>query len=210
MAADEELVLGVPRGLMVPGETWRGIRDADLDDVLALVERAGEYRPRAEAEVDPNWKQVIPYLLVRDGERLFLMQRTNAGGDARLHERWTLGIGGHLNPADGGMLGGMRREFHEEMTADWEPDPMFLGLLNDDSTPVGQVHVGLVFAADATGRALAVRETEKLRGSFVEPSEVLPVYDRLETWSQFLYDLVSAERVDPNVMPRGTPDHGMR
>jgi predicted NUDIX family phosphoesterase len=187
---------------MVPGEAWRGIRAADLDDVLALIERAGEYRQRAEAEVDPAWKQIIPYLLVRDGGRLFLMQRTSAGGDSRLHDRWTLGIGGHLNPADGGVLGGMRREFHEEMTADWEPDPVFLGLLNDDSTPVGQVHVGLVFTADATGRKLAVRETDKLRGTFVEPFDVRPVYHRLETWSQFLYDLVSADVAGPGVGPR--------
>lgn len=197
MGGHPELVLGLPRELIVPGKGWRGIRAGHVDDVLALVERAAGYRPRPEAEVDPGWKQVIPYLLVRDGERLFLMQRTTAGGDARLHDRWTLGIGGHLNPGDGGVLAGMGREFHEEMAADWEPQPDFLGVLNDDSTPVGQVHVGLVFAADAAGRALAVRETEKLRGSFVEPSEVRPVYDRLETWSQFLYDLVSAEGADP-------------
>lgn len=194
MSGIDELVLGLARDVIVPGDGWRGIRAADLDEMLDHLARAAEYRPRAEAEVDPGWKQVIPYLLVRDGERLFLMQRTAAGGDARLHDRWTLGIGGHLNPGDGGVLGGMRREFHEEMTADWEPRPEFLGVLNDDSTPVGQVHVGLVFAADAAGRALAVRETEKLRGSFVEPSEVRPVYDLLETWSQFLYDLMSVER----------------
>lgn len=194
MSGIDELVLGLARDVIVPGDGWRGIRAADLDEMLDHLARAAEYRPRAEAEVDPGWKQVIPYLLVRDGERLFLMQRTAAGGDARLHDRWTLGIGGHLNPGDGGVLGGMRREFHEEMTADWEPRPEFLGVLNDDSTPVGQVHVGLVFAADAAGRALAVRETEKLRGSFVEPSEVRPVYDRLETWSQFLYDLMSVDR----------------
>lgn len=194
MSGIDELVLGLARDVIVPGDGWRGIRAADLDEMLDHLARAAEYRPRAEAEVDPGWKQVIPYLLVRDGERLFLMQRTAAGGDARLHDRWTLGIGGHLNPGDGGVLGGMRREFHEEMTADWEPRPEFLGVLNDDSTPVGQVHVGLVFAADAAGRALAVRETEKLRGSFVEPSEVRPVYDLLETWSQFLYDLMSVDR----------------
>lgn len=189
---DLELVLGLPRAAIIGAEPWHGIREADLNAVLDLVDREGEYRPRGEAEVDPDWKQVIPYLLVRDGERLFLMQRTAAGGDARLHDRWTLGIGGHLNPGDGGVLGGLRREFHEEMSADWDPEPSLIGLLNDDSTPVGQVHVGIIFAADAAGRPMAVRETDKLRGSFVEPSDVRPVYDRLETWSQFLFDFVSA------------------
>jgi predicted NUDIX family phosphoesterase len=202
MTGADELVLGLPRATIIGTEPWRGIRATDRSLVLELVERAGEYRPRGEAEVDPDWKQVIPYLLIRDGEQLFLMQRTAAGGDARLHDRWTLGIGGHLNPEDGGVIAGMRREFHEEMTAAWEPQADFLGVLNDDSTPVGQVHVGLVFAADAAGRALAVRETEKLRGSFVEPFEVRPVYDRLETWSQFLFDLVSRDRAEPTVRPK--------
>ena len=82
--------------------------------------------------MDPEWQQVIPYLLMRDGERLFLMQRTKAGGDARLHDRYSLGIGGHLNPEDGGVLEGLRREFREEMVADWDPEPRLIGLLKDD------------------------------------------------------------------------------
>jgi predicted NUDIX family phosphoesterase len=130
---------------------------------------------------------------MRDGERLFLMQRTAAGGDARLHDLWSLGIGGHLNPEDGGVLEGLRREFHEEMAADWDPEPSLLGLLNDDDVLVGQVHVGVVFEADAAGRPLSIRETDKLRGEFVLPQAVAPVYDRLETWSQFLYDHVTTE-----------------
>jgi predicted NUDIX family phosphoesterase len=125
---------------------------------------------------------------MRDGERLFLMRRTKAGGDARLHDLYSLGIGGHLNPEDGGVLGGLRREFHEEMVADWEPEPRLIGLLNDDDVLVGQVHVGVVFEADARGRSLAVRETDKLSGRFAAPSEIAPVYGQMETWSRFLFD----------------------
>ena len=128
---------------------------------------------------------------MRDGERLFLMQRTRAGGDVRLHDLDSLGIGGHLNPQDGGVLGGLRREFHEEMVADWEPEPRLVGLLNDDDVLVGQVHLGVVFEADAAGRALEVREIDKLSGRFVLPREVEPIYERMETWSQLLYDHVT-------------------
>ena len=156
----------------------------------------GEYRPRGAAEVDPVWQQVIPYLLMRDGERLFLMQRTRAGGDVRLHDLYSLGIGGHLNPGDGGVLAGLRREFHEEMVADWEPEPRLLGLLKDDDVLVGQVHVGVVFAADAAGRDLHVRETDKLSGRFVTTEACAPVYERMETWSQFLYDHVTGRRAN--------------
>ncbi len=143
---------------------------------------------------------------MRDGERLFLMQRTRAGGDARLHDLYSLGIGGHLNPEDGGVLEGLRREFHEEMVADWEPEPELLGLLKDDDLLVGQVHLGVVFTADAAGRSLAIRETDKLNGRFVDPAEVLSVYERLETWSRFLYDHATGRQVGPVERPgAGSP-----
>ena len=193
---DRELVLGLPRERIIGDRPWKGIRSDDIRDALALIAAEGDYRPRGEAEQDPSWKQVIPYLLMRDGERLFLMQRTRAGGDARLHDHYSLGIGGHLNPEDGGVTEGLRREFHEEMAADWEPEPRLIGLLNDDDVLVGQVHVGVVFEADAAGRALNVRETDKLSGRFVPSEEVRPVYDRLETWSQLLYDHVTTTGPD--------------
>ncbi len=89
---------------------------------------------RAAAEQDPTHKQVIPYLVLRDGERWFLMRRTRAGGDARLHDRWSIGVGGHLNPGDGDVEGGLRREWAEELDADFVPDFVPVGLLNDDTT----------------------------------------------------------------------------
>jgi predicted NUDIX family phosphoesterase len=185
-----ELVLGLPRARILGSGTWTGIRPMDVTATLALIAAEGEYRPRDEAEGDPTWKQVIPYLLLRDGERLFLMRRTSAGGDARLHERWSIGVGGHLGPADRSVDEGLQREFGEELVADWQPEPRPLGLLNDDRTPVGQVHLGIVFEADAAGRPVAVRETHKLSGRFVETDEVLAGFEHLETWSQLLFDFV--------------------
>ena len=76
------------------------------------------------------------------------MQRTRGGADARLHEHWSIGVGGHLNLGDGDLLGGLRRE---EVEADFEPQPRLVGLLNDDTTEVGRVHLGVV-QTDAAGR----------------------------------------------------------
>ncbi len=186
MTGGVELVLVVPRRSLVPGEGWRGVRDAELDAVLRAVERDGRFVPRDAAETDPALKQVIPYLVLRDGGRVFLMQRTRAGGDARLHDRWSIGVGGHVNPGDADVDGGLRREWAEEMDAGFVPEFRFIGLLNDDTTDVGSVHIGLVFEADAAGRRVAVRETEKLSGSFVDVSAVRDVYEGLETWSQLI------------------------
>jgi predicted NUDIX family phosphoesterase len=190
----DELVLGVPRQRLLADGGWTGVRPGDVTATLSLVAAEGSFRPRRDAEEDPAWKQVIPYLLLRDDERLFLMRRTRAGGDARLHERWSIGVGGHLGPADESVEAGLMREFEEELMAEWRPEIRPLGLLNDDRTPVGRVHLGIVYEADARGRPVSVRERHKLSGSFATIDEVRRGYAHLETWSQLLFDHLSALR----------------
>jgi len=182
-----EQVLVVPRASLMGDPGWHGITTDGLHAFEAIVARDGEFRPRAEMEIDRSWKQVIPYLVLRDGERYFLMRRTRAGGDPRLHDRWTIGVGGHLNPGDGDLAGGLRREWREEIDAAFEPEFRLIGLLNDDTGDVGSVHVGAVYVADAGGRSVAIRETDKLTGSFVEPAEAAAVADRMESWSALVF-----------------------
>ena len=190
-----EQVYVVPRSAVVDEAGWHGIRTEDLEAFVAALERDGRYEPRVLMETDPTFKQVIPYLVLRDGDRYFLMRRTTAGGDVRLHERYSIGVGGHRNPGDGGLLGGLRREWHEEIAADFVPAFRLVALLNDDTTEVGAVHLGAVYLADAAGRPVAVRETDKLTGSFVEPDGVVAVADRLETWSRIVFDFLEAAAV---------------
>lgn len=191
MGDPAEQVLVVPRELIVPGEGWLGVRRGGIEAALAIVAREGRFVLRADAEGDPSVKQVIPYLVLRDGERWFLMRRTRAGGDTRLHDRWSIGVGGHVNPGDGGVAGGLAREWAEELVADFEPDYAPVGLLNDDTTAVGAVHVGFVYAADAGGRPVAIRETEKLEGAFAATQSVVAVRDDLETWSRLTFDALT-------------------
>ena len=185
-----EQVLVVPRDALPDAAGWYGLRTDGLAEFAALVAREGRLLPRPEMEVDPSHKQIIPYLVLRDGPRYFLMQRTRAGADARLHDRYSIGVGGHLNPGDGGVLGGLRRDWHEELVADFEPAFRLVGLLNDDTTEVGAVHLGAVYVAEAAGRPVTIRETDKLTGSFVEPHEVAAVADRLETWSLLCFEFL--------------------
>jgi predicted NUDIX family phosphoesterase len=185
-----ERVLVLPRGNVPGGCDFRGVRQADADALTVLrdaVASHGRYLDRPLAEDDPSHKLLIPYVVVRDGSRVFLMERTDAGGDARLHGKASIGVGGHLNPVDEGedaLMAGLRREWAEELEADWQPHFELVGLLNDDANPVGAVHLGVVFTVEADGRAVAVREHEKLIGRFVEPAEVGRAWDRLENWSQ--------------------------
>lgn len=194
MSADE-LVYVVPRGTVIEGEGWYGVRTVDFDGFLAAVRRHGRFEPRPAMEVDPEFKQIIPYLVLRDGPRYFLMQRTKAGGDVRLHDRWSIGVGGHLNPGDGDLAGGLRREWVEEVVADFEPDFELVGLLNDDTTDVGRVHLGAVFLADAAGRPVTIRETDKLSGAFATAADVARVVDDLETWSRLVFEFLEAAAI---------------
>ncbi len=187
-----EQVFVVARDAVPGGCDWYGLRAEGSAAAIATIERLGRYEPRAEMELDRSFKQVIPYLVLRDGARWFLMQRTEAGGDARLHGRYSIGIGGHLNPGDDGILGGLRREWGEEIVAAFVPDFQFVALLNDDTTDVGAVHLGAVYLADASGRDVAIREVEKLTGRFVDTETVATVADRLETWSRIVFDALSS------------------
>ena len=191
MGNPDEQVLVVPRDALVPGDGWLGIRPTDLADALAAVASQGRFMRRGDAEEDPAFKQVIPYLVLRNGEDWFLMRRTKGGGDARLHDLWSIGVGGHLNPGDGDVHGGLLREWREEVTADFVPDFAPLGLLNDDTTAVGQVHIGFVFTADADGRPVAIRETEKLEGSFEATDRVAGLRGSLETWSRLAFETLT-------------------
>jgi predicted NUDIX family phosphoesterase len=189
-----ELVLVMPRTSVPGGCDFTGLRRTDaaaLDELRAAVRTDGRYLARPVAETDPSHKQLIPYVVVRDGGRVFLMQRTDAGGDPRLHGRASIGVGGHLNPVDHGedpLIAGLEREWAEELDAPWRPEFRLAGLLNDDGNPVGAVHLGVVFEVEAAGRPVAVRETDKLSGEFVEPAAVRAAWDRLETWSQLAAD----------------------
>ncbi len=193
----DEQVLVLPRAHVPDAGAWLGLRTIGLDVFLATAARHGRFEPRPAMELDPSFKQLIPYLVLRDGPSYFLMQRTRAGGDARLHDRWSIGVGGHLNPGDGDLFGGLRREWHEELVADFEPTFEPLALLNDDTTDVGSVHLGVVFVADAAGRPVTVRETDKLHGSFVPPAEVAAVADRLESWSRLVFEAIEAGTLGP-------------
>lgn len=196
-----ELVLVVPRSAVIAEPGWKGVRTYGIEAFLRAIDEVGLFAPRASMEENPAFKQVIPYLVLRDGERYFLMRRTRAGGDARLHDLWSIGVGGHLNPGDGDLVGGLRREWAEEVVADFEPEFRLVGLLNDDTTPVGRVHLGAVYVGDAAGRPVEIRETEKLTGGFASPSDVAAVAGDMETWSRLVFDFLEA------ASPAG-PRHG--
>lgn len=179
-----------------------------FDEVVA---RHGFFVERAVAERTPTWKQVIPYSLIVREQQVFLLKRTKAGGEARLHDKLSIGVGGHIEPQDvddardaGALAGrnpvarGARREIDEELDIAGERSVRTLGTINDDSNPVGAVHIGLVQIVYVHG-AVTVREQGILHGRFAsvpELARLLREGANFETWSAKLVELLERSGAD--------------
>jgi len=162
--------------------------------LLDKLEQEGFFIPRASAEQDRTHRQIIPYALVRYGGRYFLMRRTKGGGEARLHDLYTLGVGGHINPEDVGdnpVLDGLRRELLEEVgVRQYTARPVGFIVMAD--SPVSMVHAGIVFVVDSEDEP-RVMEVEKLEGRLVPFDEIQTVYQGLEGWSRLVYDWLTKQ-----------------
>lgn len=154
------------------------------------------YQPRSQAEQDPNFKQLIPYVVFRHRdsagrESVFQYTRGTGQGEGRLHRKRSVGIGGHISSidADNRLSGdpykeGMRRELEEEVQIDTPYHAECVGLINDDLTEVGRVHLGVVHLFDVERPAVQPRESEIVECGFRPIDEMLADLSGFETWSQ--------------------------
>ncbi|MBI3975010.1 MAG: phosphoesterase [Armatimonadetes bacterium] len=190
---DTEQILVVPRPLLLPSQGLQGFHPGGVDAYAGRILRHGEFRPRAAVEEDPTLKQIIPYLIIRHGERIFLFQRSGKGGESRLHGRVSIGVGGHIvredtAGADDLLRAGLSRELTEELiiAGSWTARPV--GVLNDDETPVGRVHFGVVYVVETARPDVRVREEDRLSGRLAGAEEVLAARPGMEGWSQLILD----------------------
>jgi predicted NUDIX family phosphoesterase len=160
----------------------------NLEDILDVVSVKHFFIDRATAEHSPQYKQIIPYVVIRHGDSYFLLQRTSKQTESRLHHKLSLGIGGHINPDAPTILGGLQKELEEEVGVNGDYEISFVGILNDDTTDVGRVHLGAVYVLEAVTPDVAIRETDKMTGSWTPRAALAPLRDRMETWSQLVYD----------------------
>jgi predicted NUDIX family phosphoesterase len=151
------------------------------------------YRPRSSMEQDPSFKQLIPYVIFRHRDAagdtfVFQYTRGTGQGESRLHAKRSIGIGGHISADDSAQVSayeeGMRRELEEEVVIDTAYSARMVGLINDDETEVGRVHLGVVHLLDVEQPAVQPRESEIIDAGFRPVSELLADMNRFETWSQ--------------------------
>lgn len=188
----DEKVLVIPTERFTAAGYFHGFRAADDDYRRAILDpSAFEFRPRAEVETDPGYKQLIPYVVLKCGGKLFHYRRGSAGTERRLQALRSIGIGGHISEGDarGGQdlyQTGMRRELDEEVAIDCQWAERFLGFINDDRTPVGSVHLGVVHLFDLARPSAFSREDALTEAGFASLVDLASQVAEFETWSQFV------------------------
>ncbi len=190
-----EQVLCVRREDVFADGSWDGLVSDRLDAVQRVIRERSFFMPRRDVEEDPGYQQVIPYLVFRHGDRYLLTRRLRASSEKRLRHLYSLGVGGHINPEDVAngdpISDGMRREWGEEVVYAGGFEARPLGLIHEESAPVGRVHLGLVFLLDGDTPEIAIRETDKLAGQLLTLDEMRIHYLEMESWSQLVYDRLS-------------------
>jgi predicted NUDIX family phosphoesterase len=188
----DERVLVVPSAELDRLGRFQGFSpEAERYITALLVPEFMEYRPRSEVEDDPRWKQIIPYVVFRCAGAVFCYTRGKSQGEARLHRLRSLGVGGHVSEADaqGGKSldayeSAMRREIDEEVDVASRGRIRRIGLINDDSTPVGQVHLGVVHLFELDLPLVSAREEGLADARFLPLAEIETLHEEFETWSR--------------------------
>ncbi len=202
-----ELVYAVPAASLPTPQSGLIPFSRDLYEWLG---KNGEFGLRNVLEHDEAWRQVVPYAIIRMASRILLLQRTRSGGDARLYDRFTIGVGGHINPIDSFAINqgvdhgdliqaGLERELKEELEIEVEASQI-LGFIHQNDNPIARVHTGVLYLLEAE-REPRVLETEKLQGGMVSLEAVSEVYAQLESWSQVAFNALTATPTSRSAKP---------
>ena len=203
----QEDVLVVPRAVLEGAGMFQGFQPDTAAYLPSLLDpRHTSWRRRATVEDDPSFKQLIPYCLLachdpNGATRYFAYTRGGGQGEARLRAKRSVGIGGHISSIDGAhgddvsYDAGMRRELEEEVAIGGSFTARIVGLINDDATAVGSVHLGIVHVLELERADVVPRESGLVDCGFATLGELLADRDRFETWSQIALDALQAGRL---------------
>jgi predicted NUDIX family phosphoesterase len=191
MDPSAEQVLVIPTAVFHEAGVFQGF-SAQVDYYLPriLEPRHLRYRPRSQVETDPSFKQIVPYVVLRWQDQVFHYTRGKRASESRLHAMRSIGVGGHISRTDENLFEspyreGMFREVAEEVRLETPFVEQCLGLINDDSTAVGQVHLGIVHVFDLQEPKVTRREQALTQTGFSSIQELHAQRDDFESWSQF-------------------------
>jgi predicted NUDIX family phosphoesterase len=197
MEAPDENILVVKRSLFDQLGSFQGLNFTPRKYLDAILSRGNNFfLPRSQAENDPAHKQIIPYALLAWEDRVLYYVRGKKAGEQRLVAKGSIGIGGHMNESDESLFAldeaayraGVEREVSEEVKINAQFEDRIVALLNDDTTEVGRVHLGIVHVFRLAEPKVEKREAMITNLAFLDKQELVRRRDRLETWSQICVD----------------------
>jgi predicted NUDIX family phosphoesterase len=187
----DEQILVVKRKKLFEGDYFQGFQKDRKEIYLKIIKKFSYFVKRSEVEENPEIKQIIPYQIFKYKNLYFLFKRFAKGREKRLYNKYSLGIGGHINKSDSKkndiIIRGMKREFEEEIEYSGNYSYKLIGVLNDDSEPISAVHFGLVYLIEGDSKEIKIREKGKMAGKLVKLEEIEKIYEELEGWSKIIY-----------------------
>ena len=179
MDKNDEQILVVPSDIIFAKGKWQGLKTDNLDYYVDLIKNNCQFKRRGDVENDNSFQQIIPYILFSYKDDFFAYKYLAGAGEQRLvNEDYQLGVGGHINKEDikngGNVLEeGMNREWEEEVDYFGNfLEKKFVGIINDESRPVEQVHLGLVYHFIGDSPKIFIKETDKMEGKLVKLAEL--------------------------------------
>ena len=190
--ATEERVLCFERSLFEKLGVFHGM-SLEVEKYLPIVTASSNvtYINRSQAEQDKRYKQLIPYTLIICGDKILRYRRGKGGGESRLHGLYSVGVGGHISEEDSGLFSkgigyheAMRRELMEEVAIEVNKE-VAVAVINDDTTEVGYMHLGVVHIVQVTDEAVTGQDHGIVGAEFIRISEATKNLDAYESWSRF-------------------------
>ncbi|HEV7928095.1 MAG TPA: phosphoesterase [Verrucomicrobiae bacterium] len=200
--ATEERVLCFQRNLFEKLGVFQGM-SLEVGKYLSVVTANANitYINRSEAEQDRRYKQLIPYALIICGDKILRYRRGKGGQETRLHGLYSVGVGGHISEEDHGLFEharasigyheAMRRELMEEVEIEVAKETA-VAVINDDSTEVGYVHLGIMHIVQVADEQVANRRSGLVGAEFIPMSEAVKNLDAYESWSRFCLENLDA------------------
>jgi len=189
----DEHVLVVKREALFTHDAWQGLNTDATSFILHVIEQHHEFQPRSLMEQDPRYKQIIPYVVFTFENKYFVMQRQAHASEQRLKSKFSLGVGGHMRQTDlqgSSIFDWAQREFHEEVSYCGALKITPLGVINDDSDLVGQVHLGLVLLIEGDNADITIK-SELKSGQLLTLDELNLIADTLENWSSIVLKTIT-------------------
>jgi predicted NUDIX family phosphoesterase len=201
MSVADENVLVFPRSILEELGVFQGF-SAEVARYLPFIldRKRNGFRLRAQVETDPNYKQIIPYVVITDGTSILHYVRGKKAGEQRLVAKGSIGIGGHINYEDHSLFvtdqqafqDAVAREVGEELVVQGPFDAKPVGLINDDSTEVGRVHFGIVHVMFRQPHQVKKNEQVITQVDFLPINDLQARREQMETWSQLCLDNLAA------------------